>query len=247
MTGPQTAEPAQLGVAEQVALGCRVLAANGQSDLIWGHLSARDPGGDGLWIKAAGLGLEEVVADRVLHLGPTGEILAGRGWRHVETPIHTQILRARPDVHAVVHSHAEAAVSFAATGMPVLAMSHEGSLFAPPDVPRFTRTGDLIRTPELGDLLAAALGQRNAVLIPHHGLVTVGPTVAVAVMTAIFLTKVCRMQLAAAASGRELSASSGQEALDKRARCWDDRQLTMAWDYLVRTAPAIRLGDVVAR
>ena len=45
---------------EEVALGCRVLGAAAQSDLVWGHLSARDPDGRGVWMKASTYGLEEV-------------------------------------------------------------------------------------------------------------------------------------------------------------------------------------------
>jgi L-fuculose-phosphate aldolase len=224
-----------MSVREQVATGCAVLAGSGQGDLIWGHLSARDPDGAGMWIKAAGLGFEEITDEQVLHCGLDGEVRAGAGRRHVEWPIHSQVYLARPDVGAVVHSHAESAVAFAATGLPMTPLCHEGALFSPPDLPRFTRSGDLISTPEAGDALAAVLADRNAVLIPHHGLVTAGPTVAVAVMTALFLEKACRIQLAASATGRELSCSDDAEAASKRNNCYSDAQLTMAWDYLVRT------------
>lgn len=188
-----------------------------------------------MWIKSAGRGFEEITEERVLLCGLDGEVRSGTGTRHVEWPIHSRIYLARPDVGAVVHSHAEGAVAFAATGLPMTPLSHEGALFSPPDLPRFTRSGDLIRTAEMGDALAAVLADRNAVLIPHHGLVTVGPTVVVAVMTALFLDKACRVQLTAAATGRELSCSDDAEALSKRGNCFSDVQLMMAWDYLVRT------------
>ena len=38
---------------EEVALGCRVLGAEDQGDLVWGHVSARDPEGRGVWMKAS--------------------------------------------------------------------------------------------------------------------------------------------------------------------------------------------------
>ena len=37
---------------ELVSLGCRVLALEGQDDYIWGYVSARDPDGRGVWMKA---------------------------------------------------------------------------------------------------------------------------------------------------------------------------------------------------
>ncbi|MFE3020026.1 class II aldolase/adducin family protein [Streptomyces sp. NPDC059256] len=247
--------------AQEVALGCRVLAAHGNADLVWGHLSRRDPDGEDVWLKAAGFGMEEITADRVVRIDRRGRPIGGKGRVHLEYPIHTAIMAARPDVGAIVHSHGESAVAFAATGLPLRPVGHEGTLFWPPDIARFTETGDLIHTPELGEAVAAALGDRNALLLHRHGLVTVGPDVPTAVMTAIFLEKACRMQLAvAAASGsspyfKNADAEDAEnaknaehtenaahfdpaEALAKRDRCYGPRQLADAWAYLVRSLKA---------
>ncbi|MWA05400.1 class II aldolase/adducin family protein [Actinomadura sp. LD22] len=220
--------------AEQVALGCRILAANGNADMIWGHLSQRDPDGGGVWLKAAGFGLEEITPDRVIRIDRSGRRLEGDGPVHLEYPIHTEVMAARPDVGAVVHSHAESAVALAATGQPPVPIGHEGTLFWPPDLPVFTETGDLIRDAGLGAALAAALGERNAVLLRQHGLVAVGPDVPTAVMTAIFLEKACRMQLGLL--GTSFTWSDEAEALAKRGRCYGPDQLARAWQYLVRTS-----------
>ena len=60
---------------ELVALSCRILGANGHDDFVWGHVSARDPGGRGVWMKAATFGFEEVRADDVILVGFDGEVL----------------------------------------------------------------------------------------------------------------------------------------------------------------------------
>lgn len=237
MTGDLT----DAGIQElrrSVALGCGVLATQGHGDLVWGHVSARDPGGDGVWIKRSGLGFEEVGPDDVMLVTPPGEIAQGHGRRHAEYPIHTEIVAARRDVGAVVHSHAPHAVALGALGAPFLPLSHEGTLFVPPDISRFTRTGDLILTPELGRAVAATLGERNAVLLVNHGIVTVGPDVPTAVMTAVLLERACRTQLIAMASGTVSRWSDDEEALAKRAHCYSPEQLALAWDYLVRTLPS---------
>jgi L-fuculose-phosphate aldolase len=223
--------------AEEVSLGCRVLAAHGNADLVWGHLSRRDPAGEGVWLKASGYGMEEITPDRVVRIDRAGTLLEGTGGVHLEHPVHTEIMAVRPDVGAVVHSHAESAVAFAATGLPLHPIGHEGTLFWPPDIARFTRTGDLIRDRPLGEAVAAALGDRNALLLQRHGLVTVGPDVPTAVMTAIFLEKACRMQLQVAAIGPGYARSDEAEALAKRAGCYAPAQLEAAWSYLVRTLP----------
>jgi L-fuculose-phosphate aldolase len=178
--------------------------------------------------------MEEITADRVVRVDQEGSLLEGAGRVHLEYPIHTEIMAARPDVGAVVHSHAESAVAFAATGLTLLPVGHEGTLFWPPDIARFTRTGDLIRDRALGAAVAESLGDRNALLLHRHGLVTVGPDVPTAVMTAIFLEKACRTQLRVAAVATAYDHSDEAEALAKRARCYSPAQLEAAWSYLVR-------------
>src|ERR1700677_2857742 len=77
--------------------GCRALAAAGQADMVWGHPSVRDPEGRGVWMKASGLGFEEVDESQIVLVSPAGEVLSGNGPRHIEYPIHTEIMAARPD------------------------------------------------------------------------------------------------------------------------------------------------------
>lgn len=220
--------------ADAVSIGCRVLAAHGNADLVWGHLSCRDPDGHGVWLKSAGYGMEEITPERVVRIDRAGHLLEGGDRVHLEYPIHTEIMAARDDVGAVVHSHAESAVAFAATGLPLRPIGHEGTLFWPPDIPRFTATGDLIRDRELGAAVATALADRDALLLHHHGLVTAGPDVATAVMTAILLEKACRMQLQVAATATSYTWSDENESLAKRTRCYGPAQLQDAWAYLLR-------------
>lgn len=220
---------------EIVAAGCRVLAAEGHGDLIWGHLSARDPDGRGAWMKAAGLGFDEVTpGGGVVLVDRGGSVLAGTGLRHAEYPIHLEVLEARPEINAVVHTHAPHAVAFAALEVPLLPISHEATLFVPPGVARFTRSGDLILTSEFGAAMAEALGDRNALLLANHGIVCVGQDVPTAVLTAILLERACAMQLQAMAAGEIRRWSSDTEALAKREHCYPPELIHQAWNYLVR-------------
>jgi len=221
---------------DQVALGCRILAGEDQGDFVWGHVSARDPEGRGVWMKAAGWGFEEIGRDQVILVAWDGSVLAGEGRRHIEYPIHTELMRARPDAGAVVHTHAPWSIAFAATGRPLRPISHEGTLFVPPEVPRFTKTGDLIVDAELGGDLAATVGARNAAFMVNHGIVTCGADVTTAVMTAVLLERASRTNIRAIAGGGPATWSSDEEALSKRDRCWSPALLSQAWDYLARRA-----------
>jgi L-ribulose-5-phosphate 4-epimerase len=222
----------------EVALGCRILGLEDQGDFVWGHVSARDPEGRGVWMKASTLGFEEIGPEQVILVSWEGDVLEGDGRRHAEYPIHTELLRARADVASVVHTHAPWAVAFASTGQPLRPVSHEATLFVPPEVARFTKTGDLILTAELGVELAAAVGDRNAAFMVHHGIVSCGPDVVTAVMTAVLLERACRTNVRAIAAGGAKTWSSDEEALAKRGHCYPPLLLRQAWDYLAR-----RLGD----
>ena len=220
-------------IAEAAAAN-RALGASGQSDMVWGHASVRDPEGRGVWMKAAGWSFEEVTSARVALVTPAGEVLAGSGPRHIEYPIHTEVMKARPDVSSVVHTHAPAAVAFAALDEPLLAISHDGVEFAEPQVARFTRTGSLINSAELGRALAETIGDGVGCLLPKHGLVTVGPDAATAVLRAVLLARACQVQLQAMAAGQIRLWSDSAEIALKRAEVWPESQFNAGYAYLCR-------------
>jgi L-fuculose-phosphate aldolase len=214
-----------------IAAACRVLEAAGQGDMVWGHVSVRDADGRGVWLKGAGLGFDEVTAADCVLLSWDGEILSGTARRHVEYPIHTELMAARPDVGGVVHTHPVHAIAFGALGRPLRALSHEGALLTPPDVARFTRTGDVVNSRDLGRDLAEALGERNAVLMPRHGIATAGATLGEAVGIAVHLERACQIELLA---GPEAQGSPDEEALAKRGRVRN--RFEEAWTYLERVS-----------
>jgi ribulose-5-phosphate 4-epimerase/fuculose-1-phosphate aldolase len=223
-------------VIEEAVRASRALAAAGLTDMVWGHAAIRDPDGRGAWMKAAGWGFEEVDADRVLLVSPDGEVLSGTGSRHIEYPIHTEIMRQRPGVGCTVHTHAPALSAFACLDTPLLPISHDGVLFCDPPVPRFTRTGALIATAELGAALAGTLGDAPACLMPSHGAVTAGPDAATAVMHAVLLERACRTQLMAMSAGDPAVWSDPVETALKRQQVWNPALMHAGWQYLLRTA-----------
>jgi L-ribulose-5-phosphate 4-epimerase len=225
-----TVEAAVEQVRRDVVTACRVLLAAGQADMVWGHVSIRDPLGRGLWLKGSNLGFDELDEEGLILLSLEGEVLEGSAGRHLEYPIHTELMARRPDVNAVVHTHPLYSIAFASTGWPLRALSHEATHFVPPDIARFTKTGDLVRTRELGQALAETLGDRLGVLMPHHGITTVGRDVGEAVAAATHLERACQIALLA---GPDAEGSPDAEALAKRER--SARHLAMAWAYLART------------
>jgi L-ribulose-5-phosphate 4-epimerase len=229
-------------LAEKLVQGCRILADDGQGDLIWGHVSARQTARpDHIIMKPAGIGLEEMAEDAIISVDLSGERTGGERPRHVEVFIHTEIMRARPEIQAVVHTHPPHAVAFSSLCRPLLPIGHEGAMFCD-GLPVFDRTSDLIVSPDLGRAVVACLGAHNALLLRNHGIVTVGRSIEEAVMTAVLLEKACKVQLLAEQAGGAKAATSPEEARTKRARIYGPASLQAAFDYCVRRHHARHAG-----
>jgi L-fuculose-phosphate aldolase len=217
-----------------VAVGCRILGANGHDDFVWGHLSVRDPGGRGIWMKASSYGFEEIGEPQVILVSFDGEVLEGEGRAHIEWPIHTEVLQARPDLHAVVHSHPPGCLAVAAADQPLRPVSHAATMFVPPEVPRFTQTAELIVTTQLGRDVATTMGAAQAMFLVNHGIVVAGIDVRDAVVRAVLLEKACQQQILTEEAGGVRIWSSDEEALAKRATVWSELQVNALWTYLQR-------------
>ena len=185
-------ETAQL-LREQVAWACRILALEGYADLTLGHVSARAPDGS-VFIKRKGVALGEVEPEDVVELGDESVPL------HLETVLHTEVYRARPDVGAVVHGHPPHATALAATEAGLEMLTHDAVLFKD-GIGRYEESGDLITEPKQGQAVARALGSHRAVLLRNHGVLVVGEDVAWAVLGAVTLERAVALQSVAGSLG----------------------------------------------
>jgi ribulose-5-phosphate 4-epimerase/fuculose-1-phosphate aldolase len=223
-----------LKLRRELAYACRILAANGQNDTIYGHITHREAGAKTFWMKPATMGLDEITPETLIRVDFDGNVVEGELPRHVEFPIHTEVFRARPDIRCVVHTHPIYSIAFAATSQPLRAVSHEGAQFTPPDVPRFTRTSDLITTRELGEEVSITLGESLACYLVNHGIVVAGNTIDKAVVSAINLERASQIQLLASACGQSFSWTSDEDIPGKRERIFGDAHIKSVWNYYCR-------------
>lgn len=219
----------------KLALGCRILAMEGHSDFIWGHMSLRDPRNPSqLWMKAAHVGLDEITADDLVLIDFEGRQVAGMRQRHGEFPIHAEIMRRRPEVSVVVHTHPVLPTVLGSSGHTIQPVTHEGCYFAPPPIPVFTETADLIVTRAQGESVARTIGPHKALFMRNHGIVIAAETTEEAVFAAALLDKAARAQLAAVSLGPGVVFSTDEEALAKREHIYHPENIRKAWEYLVR-------------
>ncbi len=229
----KTSRPSEAELRRRLTDACKILAMEGQGDAVWGHVTVRRPGAETFLMKPAWLGIEEVKPTDHLEVDLDGQVVRGRLKRHSEVFIHSEVLRARPDVCAVVHTHPIHATVFGSLGVPLRPITHEGSNFAPGDVPRFSETTDLIVTPERGRAVARCLGERDALILVNHGIVTCGPTVEQAVVHALLLDIAARAQLMLP-GGVPNHWTPDEEALVKKGRIYSWSNHAQRWPYLLR-------------
>src|SRR5947207_16007920 len=99
-------QAAHRAIKEQLIMAGNVLVNEGQDDFTRGHISFRLPDDPSrFFMKAHSLGLDEITKDNILTIGLDGNVVAGKARRHSEVYIHSEIFRARADVHCVLHTH----------------------------------------------------------------------------------------------------------------------------------------------
>jgi ribulose-5-phosphate 4-epimerase/fuculose-1-phosphate aldolase len=123
--------------------------------------------------------------------------------------IHGEVFRARPDVQAVVHSHAPEVLPFSVTDTPLKALIHVANFLGSEPVPVFDledvegpRNGMLVLNTTAGAALARKLGDRNVVLLRGHGMTVVGASVRRAVYNAIYAQINAKVELEALRLGK---------------------------------------------
>lgn len=192
-----------------VSQSCRVLGKENMTREPAGHVSARIPGTDRIVIKGRGPGeaaLRYTMPEDLMILDLDGQRVEGRADLNPpnETPIHTEIYKARPDVNCVIHVHPTNVVLFTICNkelLPLIGAYDPGALQLVLDgIPRYPRS-ILISSPQLGQDLARAIGSKSVCLMRGHGITAVGSNVQEATMTAWRLNDLAEVNYRAALLG----------------------------------------------
>jgi ribulose-5-phosphate 4-epimerase/fuculose-1-phosphate aldolase len=196
---------------EQVATACRVLAGRGLASGILGHISVRVDA-DRLLVRCRGpleRGLGFTTAADIQLVDLDGDVQPEPGYAVPnELPLHTEVLRRRPEVTAVVHAHPPQVVAADLAGIrirPIVgAFDIPGTRLAAGGVPVYERSV-LIRTPGLAAEMVAAMAGRPVVLLRGHGLTSTGASVAEAVLRALSVDTLAGLSLSVLAAGGTLA------------------------------------------
>ena len=134
-------------------------------------------------ITPSGLAKSRLKEKEICVIDLDGRTVKGKLKPTSETPTHLAVYRSRSDVNAIIHTHPTYATVFAITSkrIPVVTIEMAGLVGSDVPVARFVVPG----TVELGKEVVRTLGNRMAVLLQNHGLITVGSTLSEAVNTAM--------------------------------------------------------------
>lgn len=204
-----------LTTRQKLALTCRALFDAGHDSGLAGQITARAEADGTYYTQRLGLGFDEITDGNLLLVDEDLNVLEGDGMANPANRFHSWIYRARPDVQCIVHTHAFHVAALSMLEVP-LVVSHMDT------TPLYDDCAFLADWPgvpvgnEEGEIITAALGDKKAVLLAHHGHVIAGASIEEACSLGILIERAAKLQLAAMAAGtvKQLPEQLAREAHD---------------------------------
>ena len=194
---------------DAVVAAVRRLDALGMNRGSTGNASQRwaVDGVDGMLITPTGMGADELQPADLVWVGVDGRV-AGAWQPSSEWHFHLATYRARPDLHAVLHTHSTHAAALACLRYELPAFHYMVAVAGGDSVPCVPY--HLFGTEALSQAVAGALRERDACLMANHGLVAAGATMARAMKVLQEVESLCEVYLKALAVGEPALLSREQ-------------------------------------
>jgi ribulose-5-phosphate 4-epimerase/fuculose-1-phosphate aldolase len=226
-------------VIGDLVIANRILAHEGVLDA-YGHVSVRHPVHKDRYLLSCSRAPELVEKHDIAEYHLSGEPVHKNDHRpYLERFIHGAIYEARPDVLAVIHSHAEDTLPFGMTKEPLRPVIHNasrmGSHVSVWDIrDTFGDTNMLVSNVAQGRDLAKSLGKDSVVLMRGHGFAAAGGNLLEAVGLSVYLPKNARVLFNALRFGGIVGLSPGE--IDQIHNGPQAHDWKRAWEYWSRRA-----------
>ena len=197
--------PEEWEMRVQLAAAYRLVALYGWDDLIFTHISARVAGeGHQFLINPYGFLFDEITASSLVKVDIDGKIISDTP--HFINPagftIHSAIHAAREDAMCVLHIHSLYGIAVSAQMEGLLPLA-QTSLFPLSGLAYHDYEGVALNEDEKPRLVND-LGENNFMILRNHGLLTVGTSVAEALLFMYLLETACHIQILAQSGEKEL-------------------------------------------
>ena len=189
-----------------------------------GHITLRIPDSELLLITpGGGLDKSRLLPEDLVTIDAEGHRVAGAYPPPLETPIHTVMHAARPELESVAHLHPHWATIFSVSSTPMDIVLIPARCLGGP-LPTFDEPR-LVTSPELAHQLNDAMGQAAGILMRWHGATVVGLTLEEMFTRAVMMDENARLLWEARALGTVLplpkealptTPSTGQEETSRR-------------------------------
>jgi ribulose-5-phosphate 4-epimerase/fuculose-1-phosphate aldolase len=188
---------------QRLAAACRIFARSGFDMGGAGHITVRDPQDPGtFWVNPYTVPFGHIRVSDLLRVDGDGRVVDGEGrLNRAAFAIHARLHEARPDVLAAAHSHSFYGKTWSTLGRLLDPLTQDACAFYE-DHAIFPAFSGVVYDTQEGDRIAEALGQRKAVILQNHGLLTVGGSIESAVWRYLGLENACHVQLTAEAAGK---------------------------------------------
>ena len=191
----------------------RLMAEYGMVEMVANHISARVPGTqDEFLINPYGMLYEEMTASSMIRIDIDGNVLFNAtdyGVNQAGYVIHSAIHRARHDVDCIIHTHTLAGMAVSAMKCGIMPIAQSSMRFA--EIAYHDYEGVALRIDER-ERLVQSLGNREALVLRNHGLLTVAPSIPECFNNMYRLERACQLQVMALSCNTELQMPS-QEAV----------------------------------
>lgn len=190
---------------QRLAAALRIFAHYGFDEGVVGHLTARDPEfPDHFWVNPYGIYFGHIRVSDLLLVNCCGDVVKGELPSNPSAyAIHFQVYNARPDVVASFHAHSVYGKAWSSLGRLLDPITQDACVFYQDHALFDEYKGRVLEVSE-GQRIAEALGQKKAVLLRNHGLLTVGASVDAAAWWFITMERSCQAQILAESVGKPI-------------------------------------------
>jgi L-fuculose-phosphate aldolase len=219
---------------QKLALTCRILFDGGHDSGLSGQITCRAQDPDTYYTQPFGCGFDEITPGNVLLVDHDLKTLDGQGIPNPANRFHTWIYRAKPEVNCIIHTHPLCVSALSMLEVP-LSISHMDVCPLYEDCAFLEKWPGVPVGNEEGEIISAAIGDKRAILLAHHGMLVTGKTVEESCILALLMERAARLQLAAMQAG---SIKPIPEALAREAHDWTStaKRNAVTFGYYARRA-----------